>query len=62
MMRHPSLPSPQTVSELVLLYLAYEVNGHRDYSAGKQLNIWENYYEKLKNFNYNCSGSFLSGI
>lgn len=42
MMRYPSLPSPlpspQTLSELVLLYLVYEVNVRRGYSAGKQLN------------------------
>lgn len=37
----PSSPSsPQTLSELVLLHLAYRVNVHTDYSPGKQLDSW----------------------
>lgn len=33
----PFPSSPQTLSELVLLHLAYGVNIHTDYSPGKQL-------------------------
>jgi len=37
MTRYPSPPSPQTLSELVLLHLAYGIHVHTDCTPGKQL-------------------------
>lgn len=63
MVEYPSPPSsllpPQTQSELVLLHVVYGVSAHMDSSPGKELH---NYYEKFKNLNYHCSGSFSSSI